>query len=156
MAARTFRSPSFSADWTTKREWQQAEMPAINGHGNARSVAQIQYALANKGVAANGYRLLSEKTTELIYTPYIEGKDLVLRTHCVYGMGYGITGEHAPMSPNAKTAFWGGWGGSLVVVDAQAQLCISYVMNRMKPTLTGDTRGASIIRSTYACLKNLK
>ena len=38
--------------------------------------------------------------------------------------------------------FWGGWGGSLALIDLENQTSIAYVMNKMADSLVGDTRGA--------------
>ncbi len=47
------------------------------------------------------------------------------------------------MGPRA--CFWGGYGGSLIVMDQDARLTVSYVMNRMESGLTGDLRGANVM-----------
>ena len=49
------------------------------------------------------------------------------------------------MGPNPSTCFWGGWGGSLVVNDLDANLTVAYVMNRMGEGTVGDVRGAGIV-----------
>jgi hypothetical protein len=41
--------------------WRRAEIPADNGHGNARSVARIQSIVSNGG-EVDGVRLLSPRT----------------------------------------------------------------------------------------------
>ena len=68
------------------------------------------------------------------------------------GIGYGITSEHTPLSPNPRTCFWGGWGGSLIVNDLDARTTIAYVMNRMGEGTVGDDRGLAILLGTYASL----
>ena len=42
MALRTLANPPLSAEASWTDPWRQAEIPAANGHGNARSVATIQ------------------------------------------------------------------------------------------------------------------
>jgi CubicO group peptidase (beta-lactamase class C family) len=59
------------------------------------------------------------------------------------GMGYGLSGELVPMGPRA--CFWGGYGGSLIVMDQDARLTVCYVMNRMEGGLIGDLRGPAIL-----------
>jgi hypothetical protein len=49
-----------------------------------------------------------------------------------------------PLSPNPRSCFWGGWGGSICVVDVDAQLSVAYVMNKMAGALIGDLRGAMV------------
>ncbi len=48
--------------------------------------------------------------------------------------------------------FWGGWGGSIAVVDLDARLTVSYVMNRMESNLLGDARGVGLVRAAYRAL----
>jgi CubicO group peptidase (beta-lactamase class C family) len=50
---------------------------------------------------------------------------------------------------DAKVCFWGGWGGSVIVVDTTKRLTISYMMNRMESGLVGDSRGEALIRAAY-------
>jgi CubicO group peptidase (beta-lactamase class C family) len=78
--------------------------------------------------------------------------DLVLGMPIRFGMGYGLTSDLMPLGPNPNTCWWGGWGGSLIVVDQDARLCFSYVMNRMEASLLGDQRGMSIAQSVYQSL----
>ena len=56
--------------------WRRAEIPAANGHGNARSVALVQSVVAGKG-EARGVRLLSEAGCDRIFDEQIHGTDLV-------------------------------------------------------------------------------
>jgi hypothetical protein len=57
-----------------------------------------------------------------------------------------------PLSPNARACFWGGWGGSVAIIDIDARMTFAYVMNRMGEGTTGDMRAASILMSAYAAL----
>ena len=45
------------------RAWRAAEIPAVNGHGNARSIAEIHCMLANGGVA-KGKRFMSQRAPQ--------------------------------------------------------------------------------------------
>jgi CubicO group peptidase (beta-lactamase class C family) len=56
-----------------------------------------------------------------------------------FGMGYGLGGELIPMGPRA--CFWGGMGGSIIVMDQETRLTVCYIMNKMAPDIIGDTRG---------------
>ena len=67
-------------------------------------------------------------------------------------MGYAFPNEMMPMSPNERAMFWGGAGGSTIVVDQDAHVCLSYVMNQMKNALLGDQRGGSLGRAFYEAL----
>jgi CubicO group peptidase (beta-lactamase class C family) len=54
--------------------------------------------------------------------------------------------------PEGRTFFWGGWGGSMVVMDLDRRLTIGYLMNRMAPGVLGSDRSEAYIRAVYAAL----
>jgi CubicO group peptidase (beta-lactamase class C family) len=127
---------------TRTRAWRAAEIPAAGGHGNARSVAQIHALLANGGVAG-GKRILSEAGCRKALAPQIEGVDLVLGMPARYGLGFGLN----PMIPlpGPNCLFWGGYGGSLIIIDFDARATYAYVMNKMGMTTIGDARGMGLV-----------
>ncbi len=151
IAARTFRNPAPEAQMSGTAGWRKAEIPAANGHGNARSVVRAQTPMANGG-RAFGVELMSAEGAARIFDEQTNGKDLALGVPIRFGMGYGLTGDIIPMGPNEHIAYWGGWGGSTIVVDADAHLCCSYVMNKMEAGLLGDTRGYSLLQAAYGSL----
>jgi CubicO group peptidase (beta-lactamase class C family) len=132
------------------RAWRAAEIPAANGHGNARSMARIHSVLACGG-ALGDVRFLSEKTLARVLEVQIEGTDLVLNFPMRFGIGYGLPGELMPL-PSKRAFFWAGWGGSIAVVDLDARMSIAYAMNRMFPEIIGDMRAADIITAAYTSL----
>jgi CubicO group peptidase (beta-lactamase class C family) len=151
IAARTFRSPLINALASRTEAWRRAEIPAANGHGNARSVAKVQTLVANGGYAF-GKQILSRPGCERIFEEQTNGPDLVLGVPMRFGMGYGLTSAAMPLGPNPHTCFWGGWGGSLVIVDTDARVCLSYVMNKMATGLVGDTRGGRLAMAAFQSL----
>jgi CubicO group peptidase (beta-lactamase class C family) len=116
--------------------WRRAEIPAAGGIGNARSLAQIQALLANRGAVA-GKRILSEEACTLVLEPQVQGIDRVLDMDISFGLGFAL-GEG--MMPNPNTVYWGGYGGSLVIVDMDAETTFAYAMNQMVPAIAGDSR----------------
>ena len=69
-----------------------------------------------------------------------------------FGMGFGLKSDALPISPNEGVFFWGGWGGSLALIDLEARLTVSYVMNRMASNLLGDVRGGGLAMAAYRSL----
>ncbi len=122
--------------------WRRAEIPAANGHGNARSVAAIQSVIAGSG-EARGTRLLSPKGCDPIFEEQANGTDLVLGVPLRFGMGYGLSSQTVPIGP--RSCYWGGYGGSVIVMDQETRLTVGYVMNRMESGLVGDARGVNIV-----------
>jgi CubicO group peptidase (beta-lactamase class C family) len=136
---------------TRTRAWRGAEIPAAGGTGNARSVAEIHTILANGGTA-KGKRFLSEAGCRKALELQIEGTDLILNIPARYGMGFGLAGGMLPL-PNPNTIFWGGYGGSLVIIDMDAGTTFGYAMNRMAPTTTGDMRAFGLAMAMWEALR---
>ena len=150
VAVRTHLSCPLDATEPRTRAWRGAEIPAAGGTGNARSVARIHSVLACGGTL-DGVTLLSPATLDRALEPSVSGVDKVLGVPMTFGMGFGLSSEFMPL-PNDRTMFWGGWGGSLALIDLENQTSIAYVMNKMADSLVGDTRGASLAAATYASL----
>jgi CubicO group peptidase (beta-lactamase class C family) len=148
-AIRTLGNPPLDASVSYTIPWRRAEIPAGNGHGNARSVATVQSVLACGG-EANGVRLLSQKGCEVVFEEQANGTDLVLAVPLRFGMGYGLSSESMPIP--ARACYWGGWGGSVVIMDLDAKLVVTYMMNRMESGLVGDLRGAGIALAAFAAV----
>jgi CubicO group peptidase (beta-lactamase class C family) len=146
---RTLANPPITGGVTGQEWWRRAEIPAANGHGNARSVAAIQSMISCGGELA-GNRFISEKGIAAIFEEQSNGRDLVLGVPLRFGMGYGLTSETMPMGP--RSCAWGGYGGSLVLNDLDARLTVAYVMNRMEAGLVGDARGASILTAAVLAM----
>ncbi len=141
------------------REWQAAEIPAANGHGNARSVAKIASIIACEG-EVDGIRLISKETLEKMLEEQISGMDLVMPFPLRWGLGVGLPTKQRPF-PHQRTCFWGGAGGSAIMMDLDANIGIAYVMNQMrnqtlKETIANkyhsDTRGSRLITAVFESL----
>uniref|UniRef100_A0AAU3HNC8 Beta-lactamase family protein n=1 Tax=Streptomyces sp. NBC_01393 TaxID=2903851 RepID=A0AAU3HNC8_9ACTN len=124
--------------------WRRAQIPAVNGFGNARSVALVQSVLANQG-SAGGVRLLSPQGCEPAWQEVFRGDDRVLGTPMSWTVGFGKFGD---------TFGWGGWGGSLVVSDPGSHMTVAYVMNQMiDRDRQEDDRGMEIVMAAYSGLR---
>lgn len=147
---KTLSGPAWEppASWTA--EWRQADIGAANGHGNARSLARLLSVVACGG-EIDGSHLLSPSTCDLIFQEQSNGVDLVLGVPLRFGIGYALKNEIIPYLPNGRVCTWGGWGGSVIVVDRDRRLTVSYVMNRMEGGL-GGKRGPDLVRAAYAAL----
>jgi CubicO group peptidase (beta-lactamase class C family) len=95
---------------------------------------------------------MSKRGCGAVFEEQARGTDLVLGVPLCLGMGYGLISEETPLSPNRRTSFWGGWGGSIVVVDQHARMVIAYMMNRMGEGTIGDERGIGIVFAAYGAL----
>ncbi len=148
---RVIGNPPLRAEFANRAEWRQAEIPAVNGHGNARSVARVMAALACGGTL-DGVRLLGERTLAGAIEEQRYAKDLVLGFTMRWGLGFMLTSQHLPLGPNPRTFGHGGWGGSLGIADCDARVSWAYVMNKMSPGTTGDTRAFAMLAALYGAL----
>ncbi len=151
IAARTFQSCDLDGTEPRSRAWRGAEIPAAGGTGNARSVARVHSAMACGG-SVDGVRLLSEAGVTRVLEEQTLGVDRVIGMLIRFGMGFGLVHEAWPLSPNPNTFFWGGWGGSLAVIDLDARMSVAYVMHRMDADLMGDRRGGLVLLAAYKAL----
>jgi CubicO group peptidase (beta-lactamase class C family) len=152
IAVRASRGAALTGKEPHTRAWRAAEIPAAGGIGNARSIARIHSALACEG-SVDDVRLLSAAGVARAMEEQVRGVDMVLGVPMVFGNGFGISDPIFPVSPNPRCFFWGGWGGSLSLIDLDARLSFAYTMNKMDADLMGDVRGIGLVGAVYAALE---
>jgi CubicO group peptidase (beta-lactamase class C family) len=151
-AVKTLTGPLVAAEEANTPEWRRADIGAANGHGNARSVARILSAVS-RGGEVDGVRLVRPETLDVIFREQANGVDLVLGVPLRYGIGYGLPQlDTIPYIPAGKVCFWGGWGGSVIIMDLDRRLTIAYMMNKMGPGIIGSDRAEQYTRAIYAAL----
>ena len=143
-------NPGIDVLETRTRDWRGAEIPAAGGTGNARSVAEIHTILANGGMA-KGKRFLSEAGCRKLLECQVEGTDLILGIPVRFGLGFGLSGGMTPL-PNDLCCYWGGYGGSIIIIDMQNRATYSYVMNKMEGTTSGDVRGFGLVMAVMQAM----
>ncbi|SEL95551.1 CubicO group peptidase, beta-lactamase class C family [Blastococcus sp. DSM 46786] len=151
VAVKTFTGPLASAKAANSPEWRAADLGALNGHSNARGVMRVLRTLSLGG-EAGGVRLLQPATVEKVLDVQADGVDLVLGAPFRWGTGFCLGSPTVPYVPEGRTFFWGGWGGSLAVVDLDRRLTITYMMNRMGGGLIGSPRSEAYVRAVYDAL----
>ena len=111
------------------RSWRAAEVPATNGHGNARAMARLYGALAGDG-ELEGQHVLSPEWIERANAEAVYGPDRVLGRVTRFGLGFQLTMAQRPLGPNPRTFGHFGAGGSLGFADPDAGVGFGYAMNR--------------------------
>jgi len=150
--AKTAAGPAADAAAANTEGWRRAEVGAANGHGNAASVARVLSAVTLGG-ATDGVRLLSQETIEHVFREQIHGVDLFLGALIRWGIGYGLPEPASiPSIPEGKICFWGGWGGSVIIMDLDRRTTISYMMNKMQPGIIGSDNANAYISAVYKLL----
>ncbi|RQP13192.1 MAG: class A beta-lactamase-related serine hydrolase [Microbacteriaceae bacterium] len=151
-ALTTFTGPVLAAEITWTREWREAGIGGAGGQGNARGVALLNSLIAQGGVAG-GTRLLSQETVERVFEQHTDGVDLVLGLPLRFGLGYVVSNRAStPTIPEGRVGFWRGYGGSIVIADADRRMTFAYVMNRMSPGIIGSPRSEAYTRAVYSAL----
>ncbi len=150
IAERTSKSTPLNGGEANNRAWRAAELPAIGGIGNARSIARI-HAMMACGGELSGTRMLSESTVAAAACAQITGVDLVNGVELTFGNGFGLNSETTPISPNERAMFWAGWGGAFAVIDLDVRASVAYAMNRMADDSATDFRGGILAATALAC-----
>jgi hypothetical protein len=79
-----------------------------------------------RGGEVGGIRLLRPDTIDLVFREQLNGVDLVLGVPLRWGIGYGLPRlDILPWVPDEKICYWGGWGGSMIVMDVGRRMTIS-------------------------------
>jgi CubicO group peptidase (beta-lactamase class C family) len=151
LVARVLGNPAVNPLDTRTRAWRGAEIPAANGHGNARSVARVYAALACGG-EIDGVTLLRPETIANASSVQTSGVDLVLQFPIHWGLGYIVNADKALYGPNPRSFGHTGYGGSFGFADPDARVSVGYAMNRMAATLAGEPRGTALVQAIYECL----
>lgn len=142
---RTFTAPRVSAEATLTDAWRDADIGAANGHGNARSVALV-------GEAFLDDRLVRPAVRTRVFEAHSDGPDLVLGLPLQWGLGLALATKASFDYLPEGAGVWGGWGGSMLVIDPANHLVVAYVMNKMAPDLVGSERARLFLSQIYTLL----
>ena len=136
------------------RQWRAAEIPAANGHSDARSLARIYGALAEGG-ELDGVAVLSLDEIERARVEQSYGDDAVLLgLPSRFGLGFMLDLPEHKIVPQGEMFGHSGAGGSLGFADPAAGVGFGYVMNKMivPPDYFIDPRWRGLVDATYAAL----
>ncbi|KAG5657957.1 hypothetical protein KAF25_006908 [Fusarium avenaceum] len=152
--AKTLLNPPLDPNSVNTEGWKNADLGSVNGHSNARALTRILSAISLGG-STRGIRILKEETIKLIFKESQHGEDLVLQMPIKFGIGFGLTPFVAlDWLPEGNVCFWGGWGGSFVVMDLDRKMTISYTMNKMGNGLVSSDRADAYGKAIYQALNN--
>jgi CubicO group peptidase (beta-lactamase class C family) len=150
---KAFLNPPTAPDTFNGRAWRGAEIPAANGHGNARGIARVYSALANGG-AIDGVRVLSPEQIDRARQEQRSGPDLVIPLLSTkHSLGYQLGTDAEPIGPNPGAFGHAGAGGSLGFADPASRVAFGYAMNRMEAGLfLIGPRATALMNATFASL----
>jgi len=150
-AVKVYYNPNLENTDFNSRAWRSAEIPASNGHGNARSIAQVGSILACGGMF-DKKMILKLSTVEKAIEPQISGRDVVMMyAPAKFGLGFGLLNDDLLLGP--RSFYWSGAGGSLCIMDLEKKLSIGYAMNKMY--MKGeDPRTGKLIKAVWDSIKS--
>ncbi len=152
VTAKAFANPPLLTQGVVNtREWRAAELPAANGHTNARALARIYGALANDG-EIDGFRVLDPHSIAQCHAEQSYGPDAVLFISTRMSLGFMMSQPEAPFGPNPRAFGHPGAGGSLGFADPDARIGFGYAMNQMGASILIDSRAAALIDAVYSSL----
>ncbi|HEX8919626.1 MAG TPA: serine hydrolase domain-containing protein [Chloroflexota bacterium] len=153
MAARAFTNPADLVEpgLVNTQRWRQADIPASNGHANARALATM-YGVLAAGGTVEGVHLL-QQTVDTLARERVSGVDAVLFAPTRFSLGFMLPNELRPYSPGDRVFGHPGAGGALGFCDLDARMAFGYTPNRTVTTLHGaDPRWTPLTTALYGCL----
>ncbi|MBT4428103.1 MAG: beta-lactamase family protein [Rhodospirillaceae bacterium] len=131
-------------------KFRRLEMPAYNGHGNARAVARFYAALVNDG-EIDGVRLIEKGAIDWIRREQWACLDAVgLDVRMSYG--FMLNNEFAKFNDNPDSFGHLGVGGALGFADPARKLAFSFCPNRIAPEIGLGPYARRLIDAAAACV----
>jgi CubicO group peptidase (beta-lactamase class C family) len=143
-----FNNPEHEINFYNKKDWQIAEVPSMNGHGNARSIAKIYDVFLNDLISEKNILLsspsikkcLTESTSRIDQSLMLPIRwsevGLILRGGWLFGK-------------NRESFGHNGWGGSVGFADPTLGIGVAYVTNKINPTMGSDLRIINLLKEFY-------
>ncbi|KAJ5563247.1 hypothetical protein N7535_008411 [Penicillium sp. DV-2018c] len=137
------------AEYSESAGFRGCEIGGANGFGNARSLARIGSIVSLMGTV-EGRKYLSPSTIREMVKERISGVDAVLLAKFRFGLGVSLpVPETISFVPEGNICFWGGWGGSMLVMDLDRGMTISYTMNKMGQGTMGNENAKAYLDAIY-------
>ena len=156
IAGRAFANLIVNVEDIQTPEFRGAEIGASNGFTNARGLARIGSMVSLRGVV-DGKQYLGLKTIDQMLQERISGVDMVLFLKIRFGLGVALpVPEVITFIPEGNICFWGGWGGSMMIMDLDRRMTIGYAMNKMGPGAMGNANAKAYIDVIYGIMADKK
>jgi CubicO group peptidase (beta-lactamase class C family) len=145
-------NPVIEAEVANEPRWQEAEIPAANGQGNAEGLARLYSIFANGGSFEGKTFLPSDAIARATKEKF---RNVDMNLGKVIGWsdgGFFLNNEWRWYGPNDEAFGQSGWGGSYGFADPKQHVSVGYVPNQMDTNLQGDPRAMRLINALYDCL----
>jgi len=143
-----FNNPEHEINFYNKEKWQTAEVPSMNGHSNARSIAKIYDILVNDLILEKNI-LLSKSSINKCVAESVGRIDESLMLPIRWSQVGLILRGGWLFGKNKESFGHNGWGGSLGFGDPILGIGVSYVTNKINPTMSSDIRIINLLKEFY-------
>lgn len=143
-----FNNPEHEINFYNKENWQTAEVPSMNGHGNARSIAKIYDIFVNDLILEKNI-LLSKSSIKKCLTESTSRMDKSLMLPIRWSQVGLILRGGWLLGKNKESFGHNGWGGSLGFADPTLGIGIAYTTNKIKPSMASDRRIINLLKKFY-------
>jgi len=143
-----FNNPEHEINFYNNQDWQIAEVPSMNGHGNARAIAKIYDVFVNDLILEKNI-LLSKSSINKCLTESVNRIDKSLMMPIRWSdIGLILRGGWL-FGKNKESFGHNGWGGSLGFADPILGIGIAYTTNNINPKMTADERVINLLKKFY-------
>lgn len=143
------RDEDFNSD-----KWRRQEFPSLNGHGNARGLAQLFACIANGG-ELDGTHLLARKTIDDVTRQHWQGIDRFAEAPGRFNAGCQMSSDLSPFGGRRENFGFYGIGGSVGFCDPVNRIGFSYCTNRAITGAAGTSQlSVRLIEALYASLNS--
>jgi CubicO group peptidase (beta-lactamase class C family) len=152
MRLRVFGNPEHRDRGVDTRAWRAAEIPAMNGISNARSLARL-YGVLARGGEGEGVRLLGPTALARATRQESEGRERVFGFRMRFGLGFMLDSPTLGIAPDSRCFGHTGAGGGFGFADPERRLGFAYTPNwphGQRTLLAAPAR--DLIRAIYASL----
>jgi len=143
-----FNNPQHEINFYNSENWQTAQIPSMNGHGNASSIAKIYDTFVNDLILEKNI-LLSKSSIKKCLTESVSRIDESLMLPIRWSQVGLILRGGWLFGKNKESFGHNGWGGSLGFADPILRAGIAYTTNKINPTMTTDQRVINLLKEFY-------
>jgi CubicO group peptidase (beta-lactamase class C family) len=143
-----FNNPEHEINFYNKENWQKAEIPSMNGHGNARSIAIIYDTFVNDLILEKKILLSKSSIKKCLTESFIRIDESLMLPIRWSQIGLILRGGWL-FGKNRESFGHNGWGGSLGFADPILGIGVSYVTNKINPTMGSDFRIINLLKEFY-------
>ena len=143
-----FNNPEHEINFYNKENWQTTEIPSMNGHGNARSIAKIYDIFVNDLILEKNI-LLSKPSINKCLTENVSRIDESLMLPIRWSQVGLILRGGWLFGKNKESFGHNGWGGSLGFADPILGIGVAYTTNKINPTMASDQRIINLLKKFY-------